>query len=551
MAAFEALQGADFAPRIDKATGQLGVAADRYHEARIFLASKGLPKSGALGGFEALNGQSSMTTSQFMEQVRYNTALEQELARSIAQIQSVQSARVHLAKPRQSAFVRDREPATASVVVTPQPGRAIAPEQVQAIVHLVSSSVPQLAPQHVTVVDHLGNLFTQGAMPGPLSATAAQLQHRMRIEETYRARVMQVLAPVLGEANVRSQVSVELDFTEEEFTVEDFNPDGRGPLTRSEVLAEERSSRLDARGIPGALSNEPPADPAFVAGAGQPGAAAPAAANPAAAQNPPPAGQGAGQAAAAPPGAAAPAPDRQGTSSSRATRNYELDRVRRHVRNPVGKVERISVAVVVNERIAQGENGPAAVPFEPAELERLGALVRGVVGFDSKRGDEVVLVPARFEAPPSPPALPWYENEPLMSAIRSGVLALIFVLVLLFVVRPVVRHFLSPPTGEAARAAALQGGEISPEQLELVDIKETDSLDDIKKKLRQHLSQRDQEANLDTLEAIKANLTPKKSSLAAEMLDTANSYDDKVALIRMLVREDSGRVANVLKGMIK
>lgn len=527
--AVEILQGAGHKPLIDPGTGQLRVPSDRYHEARILLASRGLPRSGAVGGgFEALNEQSSMTTSQFMEQVRYNTAIEQELARSVSQISSIQAARIHLATPRQSLFVRDRTPPSASVIVTPQPGRVVSPEQVQAIVHLVSSSVPHLSAENVTVVDQMGNLVTQQAMQGGMSLSGAQLQHRMRLEESYRTRILQVLMPIVGEVNVRSQVNIDMDFTEVETTFEDYDSGGRGPRTRSEVLAEERSARLDARGIPGALANEPPENPQFVADG----------------QAPPADDEAAGEAA----GDNA----RAGTFSSRSTRNFELDRVLRHVRSSVGGIERVSVAVAINERTAlDGEGRLAAEPYSPEEVEQLKMLVQGVVGFNEARGDQVILVRTRFEAPMSLPPIAWYENDALMANARWLALALIFVLIILFVIRPVVKHFVSPPTGEAARMAAVKDGGISPEELEMVDISESDSLDDIKKKLKHHLAARNEEAQLDTLESIKANLSPKKSSMAAEMLDTANSYDDKVALIRMLVSEDSGRVANVLKSMIK
>ena len=202
-----------------------------------------------------------MTTSQLMEQVKINTALEQELARSIMQIGSVQSARVHLATPKQSVFVRDRTPPKASVVLAPYPGRAVSASQVQAIVHLVSSSVPYLAPDHVTVVDTVGKLMTESSTEQKLGLTSAQEQHKQHLEEVYRNRIQQILSPMLGEGNVRSQVNLTLDFTQSESTTEDFDNREKGPRTRSEVLAEDRSASKSAEGVPGALSNSPPPDP--------------------------------------------------------------------------------------------------------------------------------------------------------------------------------------------------------------------------------------------------------------------------------------------------
>ena len=505
-AAYEALRGADFKPRIDATTGQLQVPVSRYHEARMFLAAQGLPRTGTLG-LEALKDQSSMTTSQFMEQVKVNAAMEQELARSIMQIATVQSARVHLATPKQSVFVRDRTPPKASVVVAPHPGRMVAPQQVQAIVHLVSSSVPYLAPENVTVVDNIGKLLTDSASELKLGLTAAQEQHKQQLEEVYRNRILQILAPVVGEANVRSQVNLQLDFTQIESTTEDFDGRDKGPRTRSEVLAEDRAVQRDAAGIPGALSNTPPPDPTSTTNTAVDATK--------------------GQSEAA------------GKLSSRSTRNYELDRTVRHVRNATGGVMKVSVAVVVNERPAPhpaegtqpDPNAPKTVAYAPQELERLQELVRGVVGFDPQRGDLVTVVPARFEPALPMESMPWYLEESVQNGIKSGLLALSFIVFMLIVVRPIMRNMLDArkkAAEEEATQKALADGELSPEDMKMIQIGEGESLEEIKAKLK-----------------------PKKSSISIDMLDTANTYDDKVALIRMLVAEDSGRVANVLKSMIK
>jgi flagellar M-ring protein FliF len=453
-----------------------------------------------------------MTTSQFMEQVRYTAAIEQELVQSILQIDSIASARVHLALARQSAFVRDRTPPKASVVVTPQPGRMMTPSQVQAVVHLVASSVPLLTPDNVAVVDNLGKLITDSSTDSALGLTSAQTQHKQKMEEVYRQRVNQILMPIAGEANVRSQVNLQLDFSQTEVTTEDFDPRDKGAKTRSEVLSEDRSTLKDASGVPGALSNVPPP--------------APAAAPNAAAITP-------------------PAAEERGTLTNRSTRNYELDRSVRHVKSATGTVERLSVAVVINERQPtqqpKNENGetPAAVanPFTPEEIERMQSLVRSVVGFNEARGDVVTVIPARFELEPVyDMRVSWYKDEVLMNQIKSGVIGLVFVIFLLLVVRPAVMHLLNREK-EAANAAALllieqakplPDGELSAADMNAIQLGEGE-----------------------TLEQLKAKLKPKKSNISLEMLDTANSYDDKVALVRMIVAEDSARVASVLKNMIK
>jgi flagellar M-ring protein FliF len=505
-AAFDALKNNDFQPKIDAQSGQITVPSHRFHEARIFLAAQGIPKAGATG-LEALRDHSSMTTSQFMEQVKVNTAMQQELARSIMQIGTVQSARVHLALPKQSVFVRDRTPPKASVVVTPHQGRVVSPAQVQAIVHMISSSVPYLAPENVTVVDNVGKLLTESATEMKLGMTAAQEQHKQQLEEIYRQRVVQILAPVVGESNVRSQVNLNLDFTQIESTTEDFDNRDKGPKTRSEVLAEERGASRDATGIPGALSNTPPPNPTATSNTGVDGKE--------------------GQS------------ESKSTTSSRTTRNYEMDRTVRHVRNATGGVMRVSVAVVVNERPAPtpakdapaDPNAPKSTPYTEQEINQMLQLVRGVIGFDEKRGDLVTVVPAKFEPGEPMETIPWYLEYSVQTGIKSGLIALSFIVFLLIVVRPVMRNILdaqAKAAEEAEAQKALADGELSAEDMRMIQIGEGESLEEIKAKLK-----------------------PKKSAISADMLDTANTYDDKVALIRMLVAEDSGRVANVLKNMIK
>ena len=505
-AAFEALSGAAFGAKIDSKTGELKVPDGRYHEARIFLAAQGLPQGGAMGGIDSLSDDASMTTSQFMEQVRYVSAMEHELGRSVTQISTVKAARVHLASPKQSVFARNRTPAKASVVVTPYPGRLVSASQVEAIVHMIASSIPYLSAEDVVVVDQRGKLLTDANNFASMQLNSVQTEHKQRLEENYRNRIDALLSPVVGTDNVRSEVDVVIDFTETESTYEEFDGNDNGPLARSEILTVDKGASRDASGVPGATSNTAPATPTAILD---------------------------GQLVEDIEG------DGLSMLSSKTTRNYEMDRAVRHVKRRGGIMERISVAVVINQPTAQqtvGEDGElvtgdeAADGFTDLELERFTNLVKGVVGFDERRGDVVTIVAAKFEKPLLLDSSgEWYENTQVTSMIKSLGAALVFIALLLIVVRPVIASYLPQlDLVEDDGPSAPKDGELTQEELNMIEMGDGESLEDIKAKLK-----------------------PKKSTISADMLDTANTYDDKVALVRMLVAEDSGRVANVLKKMIR
>ena len=505
-AAFEALSGAAFGAKIDSKTGELKVPDGRYHEARIFLAAQGLPQGGAMGGIDSLGDDASMTTSQFMEQVRYVSAMEHELGRSVTQISTVKAARVHLASPKQSVFARNRTPAKASVVVTPYPGRLVSDSQVEAIVHMIASSIPYLSAEDVVVVDQRGKLLTDANNFASMQLNSVQTEHKQRLEENYRNRIDALLSPVVGADNVRSEVDVVIDFTETESTYEEFDGNDNGPRARSEILTVDKGASRDASGVPGATSNTAPATPTAILD---------------------------GQLVEDIEG------DGLSMLSSKTTRNYEMDRAVRHVKRRGGTMERISVAVVINQPTAPqtvGEDGElvtgddAADGFTDLELERFTNLVKGVVGFDERRGDVVTIVAAKFEKPLLLDSSgEWYENTQVTSMIKSLGAALVFIALLLIVVRPVIASYLPQlDLVEDDGPSAPKDGELTQEELNMIEMGDGESLEDIKAKLK-----------------------PKKSTISADMLDTANTYDDKVALVRMLVAEDSGRVANVLKKMIR
>jgi len=248
--AYAILQSNDMNVSIDQTNGALQIAENQYYEARMLLAANGLPRDGSSQSIDALANASSITSTQFMEQAQYTAAIEAELSRSIERISTVRSARVHLAAPRQSSYIRNRQPAKASVVIETQPGRIISPSQVQAIVNLVASSIPYLSVDDVSVVDQLGTLLTNREQSGLVEANE-QAEFKRNMEEDYRSKILGLLGPVYGVENIRADVDLSLDFTEFESTSEFFDRNGSGPSTRSEMLSQDLSSSTAAEGIPG------------------------------------------------------------------------------------------------------------------------------------------------------------------------------------------------------------------------------------------------------------------------------------------------------------
>tara|TARA_B110000503_G_scaffold10070_1_gene13530 strand:+ start:1161 stop:2963 length:1803 start_codon:yes stop_codon:yes gene_type:complete len=491
--AYEQLLGSDIAVSLDSRSGSLMVPTERYYEARMLLASAGLPANANTQAMDSLSAASSMTTSQFMEQAQYSAAIETELSKSIVQISSVQSARVHLAAPRQSSYVRNREPAKASVIVIAHPGRTVSAAQVQAITSLVASSVPYLSIDDVSVVDQQGSLLTSGVSAG-LAIADEQAAFKRSIEMEYKNKIVDLLTPIYGRDNIQSDVDVAMDFSEFEATNEIFDGNGTGPKAVSEVLVLDSSSSAAAGGVPGAQSNIVPNDTIITAADAETGAAP----------------QGTGD----------------GIRSSQTTRNYEIDRSIQYEKKQTGVVTKMSVAVVINQA-AFSPVGEDAVPLDSIDTSRIQSLISNAVGFNLTRGDsvEVLVSPFRDQALVADPML-WYENPTLFGFAKMLLVALTFAIVVVFVIRPLINAFLSP-----APLAGVEGGlandSLSPDEVASIDFESGE-----------------------TLEQIKAKLKPKKSSISADMLDTANTYDDKVTLVRMLVSEDSGRVANVLKKMV-
>lgn len=445
----DALNGTEIPHQIDPKTGAILVASDKLHEARLKLAAQGLPRGSGFG-LEIMQESGTFGTSQFMENARYNHALETELARTISTLRPVQSARIHLALPESSVFLRKRREPSASVLVNLYPGRELEKSQVASIVHLVASSIPGLDSTRVTVVDQQGQLLNAPGDATALGLSTQQFEYAERIEKSYSERITTLLSPMLGPDRVRATVTAEMDFTEREETREDYDPDTTA--VRSEQVAEDRHSdgASAAGGIPGALSNTPP-PPVVANNAANPAPAAPPA---------PPAAAGAGTG----PGAAQTTNQQASpvNESVRRTRNFEVDRTLSRTRQPTGTIRKLSVAVLVDQKHVTAEDGTTtAQPLAQQEIDNITRLVKEAVGFDEKRGDSVSVSNVSFYEKPveeTPEAPGFLESPGLFDTVRS-VLAGLLVLALAFVViRPIMRSLGAGLNGAGAPGGALPLG---------------------------------------------------------------------------------------------
>ena len=449
----QALTAAGIKYKINEANGAILVPAEKVHEARLQLAGQGLPGSSA-SGVDLISRESGLGTSQFMETARYQYALETELARTIGALRNVEAARVHLAMPQQSAFVRDRRPVTASVLVKLRAGGRLEAGQVQAIVHLVASSIPELSAEAVTVVDQAGHLLSANNGPGGAAANE-QIEAMQRVEESYVQRIEELLQPLVGAGNVRAQVAVDMESGESEQAREQYAPGSA--VVRSEQLSEQNTLQgpgAGSVGVPGSLTNQPPTGGSVAAvGAAATAATAATAANAAApgtSGNPPAAG------AAGVNSAAAAAAAVNGNSSRQSTRNFEIDRTLSYSKQPGGRIKRVSVAVLLDNVRKTGADGKETVePRSEQQIADITKLVKNAVGFDESRGDSVSVVNAAFRVDTeqlTPEAVPFYQ-KPLVQEIGRLVLgALLLLAIALGVLRPMIRNLTAQTMVPAAAA---------------------------------------------------------------------------------------------------
>ncbi len=492
-----ALQAAAIPYELDGATGSVMVDAGRVHEARLKLAAQGLPK-GTNVGVEMLQEEQSFGTSQFVESARYHHAMETELARTISMMRNVKSARVHLATPKKSVFVRKRETPSASVALNLYGGRNIDDSQVNAILHLVASSISNLSPDNVTIVDQRGRLLSSGGRANNVAMSARQYEYTRQVENDYTQRIEHLLEPIVGIGKVRATVNAKIDFSEEESTEERYNP--QQAAVRSEQSTETAVYGNESpQGVPGALSNQPPEGGELVEGAGETG--------------------GLDERA------------KPLNSTKNSVRNYELDRTILHKKRHSGNIERLTVAVLVDDRIATDEEGNTErTPLTNEEISRMTSLVQQSIGFDENRGDVVNIINASFTPVEAEEELPEASllDQPWVMSIAKQIFAGLIILILIFtVLKPSVKSVTDykPPVPmimdengvlrEAGSvAAAGEGAE-------------------------------GEEANAEGEEGEMAQLEHQEGSIPLP-----SDHNEKIEFAKAMVEQDPRKVANVVKDWI-
>ena len=399
------LDAADVPYKVEHASGSITVPSSKVHQLRIRLATQGMPK-GKATGYEVLDKETAFGQSRFLEKVRFQQALEGELANSIRSLDGVAEARVHLALPKESVFVRDRVKPEASVLLKLKGGQTLDKAQIAGIVHLIAASVPKMKPENVTVVDQQGRLLSEKETSSAIGLSNTQFEYTRQLEDAYIHRIQDILSPFVGTAGIRAQVVADVDFTSMEQTRESFVPEKN--LVRSEDIREEKNSLLDPMGVPGALTNKPPRS-------GTVAASAPVANT-----------------------------ETSGNTSSHVIRNYELDRTIIHSRHAPGRIQRLSVGVVIDykKKYLDGDK-VESVPMTPEEIKHITALVKEAVGFDATRNDSVDVINLPFESlPQMEPAeeLPLWQ-QPWVWELAKPLLGGLFVLWLaLGVLRPTLRN---------------------------------------------------------------------------------------------------------------
>ena len=473
---------------LNPSTGEVTVPLEDYHNSRMLLAAEGLPSS-VPDGYDNLSDM-PMGTSRSVEAIRIKQSLEAELSRSINFISGISSARVHLAIPEKTVFAREIALPSASVFVKLSSGRSLGRQQIQSIVHLVASSVPNLPSENITVVDQFGELLSKPSSDAAGTASSEQMSQTMRLGEIYKSRVISLLTPIVGAGNLKAEINVDMNFTKSEITEESVDP--KGNALRSEQTSLDESANPEARGIPGALSNAPPLAPDLKKEA--------------------PESAGAGT--------------NLKQRSQTSVKNYEVSRKVETTTAQYGVIKKIKAAVIIREKKVLTAEG--TYTFETLSKEKLieiKSLVQEALGFDEARGDSVTVTSSPFVDILEADIEPWYENNSIKEMLQQFATILILAIVIFGALHPLLKRVMVPASFSSG-GGVMAGDEIDIDD-EKIEVQEGESLEDIKAKLK-----------------------PKKSAISAEMLDTANTYDDKVAVIRMIVGDEAGRVSSVFKGMM-
>jgi flagellar M-ring protein FliF len=495
--------------KVEAGSGAITVPMDEVSEVKLKLAALGLPKSNSMG-YELLDKDQGFGSSKSVEMLRFQRALEGEIAQTIMTIQGIKNARVLLAIPVQSVFVRDRKKPSASVIVNLYQGRSLDKGQIESIIHLVASSVPQLEAEQVTVVDQKGRLLNSNDSSSISNLTSKQFEYKKSIEEHLMDRITNILSPLVGDG-MRVQISVDVDFTETEKTQEMFNPET--PTLRSEQTSEEQGTSSVNQGVPGALSNQP-----------TPAGTAPEATPPTPPGSPPNLAT-----AAAAPAAAIPS-----SSVKNATRNFELDKTITHTRSATGLLRRLSVAVVVDDRrINQPDGKIKFEPFSPEDINRFSDLVKQAVGFDSARNDQVTVTNVAFKIPEvleALPEIPVWKQGWFLDLVKQATAVLAVIFLLFGVLRPTMRH-LSGHSAEKINALAKEQAKIE--------------VDD-------GVSYHKDGSSTDTpvLEGPKSSELPKNIE-ELMLVDTPPDYEKRLEYLQRIVDHDPKLIAQVVKRWIK
>ena len=472
---------------IDPSTGEVLVPSPEYYEAKMKLAAEGLPSS-IPQGYDLLE-EIPMGTSRSVEFMKMKQTQEIELSRSINQISNILGARVHLAIPEKSVFVRETAPPTASVFVKLAEGRVLSKEQVRSIVHIVSSSIPYMSSDNVTVVDQYGALLSKPENDADSALTEKQLNHRLKIESLYRERILSLVTPIVGPGNITAQVNIEMDYTNTSTTEEIVDPESIA--TRSEQNSTDESTDRPARGVPGAVANQAP----LAAELGL---------------DSPEQGQ--------------PAEFKQRSTSN--VRNYEVSKKVNTTIKAIGNIQKVKTAVLVKNKIVETPEGLVSQPISDEDKDKISSLVKEAVGFDTDRGDSIVVTSGDFIDEIDVVTIKWYEEAWFQNMVGQLSTVLILAIITFGALKPLLNRILVPSGGLSD--GVVTDSDLESDQEEEVEVQEGESLEDIKAKLK-----------------------PKKSSISPEMLDTANTYDDKVAVVRMIVGDEAGKISNVFRQLLQ